>query len=1030
MEKGDIYRTKTVVDATLLDKQTLERSLVTFGQPLPYTGSSLDPLTSLTKGLDISRTRYTGEQLYTSWNTQSHSWIWSVGNQIAAGVQGDPPPEVPEIKTVCLGGALRHRIQESDILLTNVAKRNLRQSKWFLTVSGELLFSLPPTVKTIHTKAELKAAKAKIGPQRVSRTEKKDEKTDDKQTSTSQESSDSEFEVLSLPLLRAADGSIVGPSAPPENLQVAVPPPMSTCKIVPVRSVDTSLVNFQSPGVQSVPKSPEYAALEQANIGSTERPQQLVPGVRSTIARDTPSIQMLVSYMESSNSSHMDTAAALRLICFIYPSHEDYWFVDKLDAHFIRRQVEYSRRANFFHMRPRPANWDALAVPLLAVTLPAFAAHLKGLDTILGNQNQAISRGYTLDNMDTAWACVPVDSEMLNSPHLMEYIMAFLSSEVWAGRSNMVWRSQHSGPAVRNTYFTSSPCAHNVFIPGPKQVMLVLVEDNAYSHSDGLLLPGVAANVQVYSGSRSIQGNIHINDYVVDIGPILNANTQTNTYKQTAARAVHALEYIQRNICTDMSMPLAMSLASELCSQMQQPLTLAPNNEATGYQNELQGAWTFGPHNFSTTPPLLSTENLSQGTVEQQSALMWHNMTAYSFASVSPLHQFPDSHSKIGHLRHEVNGDVYLGTTFCWNSSRPSRVRPGYQCHTAHGVYRVLSCLGYILKTDYKFALLSASGLQNTVTLLGVTLSLSTADLLTTNGIPLRMWNSSEVTNTPGANRSIRELTSSATYNHLKPRDVVHNVFNQLSDPDDVVSPQISACISQYYGLETTNASFSAGSPVPSFLWAQWRNLVKPEGTVFSMTNDYGVVFYGIVDRHFVFNKQDTHYVAYAATTMDCRKLAPNVYATFGRAGSHAYALPVDSWQYNTNLHLSYEHDPALFSTSVLCISSHLTYMNTSAVGEISIVNDMLHVSKDSHDIVEMTQLYYPDPPRKAFLALTQEITPDGGIRLPTSEETVRAGPAVVEPTRPPPTTTPTPPTQVVGLEALQAQPGLGGPAQ
>lgn len=61
-----------------------------------------------------------------------------------------------------------------------------------------------------------------------------------------------------------------------------------------------------------------------------------------------------------------------------------------------------------------------LTVRVAAVTLPAFSSHLKNLDPGMAAQG---ANAVSLSGMDTDWLAVPMSSDMVGCPWLLEYIL-------------------------------------------------------------------------------------------------------------------------------------------------------------------------------------------------------------------------------------------------------------------------------------------------------------------------------------------------------------------------------------------------------------------------------------------------------------------------------------------------------------------------------------------------------------------------------------------------------------------------------
>lgn len=164
MEQGGRYSiSRAAANIQVTDPVAFARLRLAFSEPLPYSGASLDPLTALPKGLDTVldtvQTQYTGEEQYTTWNIQSHSWLWGFGEQaFAESAQPRVDDRTHEKTIVCIGPALNARMSKPDVLFTPMEHMKLKRGKWFLTVKGEILTEFPEdsNVRRIHSEKQLR----------------------------------------------------------------------------------------------------------------------------------------------------------------------------------------------------------------------------------------------------------------------------------------------------------------------------------------------------------------------------------------------------------------------------------------------------------------------------------------------------------------------------------------------------------------------------------------------------------------------------------------------------------------------------------------------------------------------------------------------------------------------------------------------------------------------------------------------------------------------------------------------------------
>lgn len=181
--------------------------------------------------------------------------------------------------------------------------------------------------------------------------------------------------------------------------------------------------------------------------------QPLLNTVRSPLARDLPSMQMLIAYSSSSNGSYIDTAPVLRGLLYASAACPDMFELDRTSNHFLRWENMDYQPAIFEHIHHWPAD-TRQNTNAVVVTLPAYTNHLKGHDAALA------AIGWSLQSMDQTWCAVPVSTDLLNAPHLLEHIRCFVTTSAWAGRLCKRLNTQHTSAAgvQHSTHFTMYPC--------------------------------------------------------------------------------------------------------------------------------------------------------------------------------------------------------------------------------------------------------------------------------------------------------------------------------------------------------------------------------------------------------------------------------------------------------------------------------------------------------------------------------------------------------------------------------------------
>lgn len=910
-----------------------------FTSPLPYSGVSACPLNAHPKGQDGFRVINSSPTCYTTWNVQTRSNLVAFGARVHSAIAVETEPEAQRITppTILRGVALADAIRARTDLTTTVIHELNNERRW-MTNQGTILKRLPNKKQYRESKLnkrDIENARSRSAPPGAHDGESRPS------------TANSEYEMFSA-------------EAAPKT---GIP------KKIPLRSVEPTLASIQGSEPIGVPKSQAYLYMEQYAGEKGPASQGLPPGTRSTFARDTPSVAYLISHMAGSNATFIDTAPMLRAMLYAHPSTVDAWESDKLDRHFIRQQVQGSRSNLTMRILDQPAA-DRLQLQAIVVTLPAFTAHVKGVDTLLGNPDPAVGHNFLMAEIDISWTVVPIDSTTLHQPWLMEHIMAYLSSEYWAGRTNWIWNARYHGAGAQQhrAYLTSIPNSHNVYIPGPTRVMLVLVEDNGYAATPSITIPGRAAPLAVYPGAKNLRADVvNLDGYVNNLSGHWYDNVFTTAnYATSASRMVHALHYMEENASTNMAFAAAVTLASEIANSMPEGPHILPGNEARTYTNVIYGAWTFGARNLANRAPQMQTNDVNTGTEAERENNFAKMVAAYTFAALSPCLQYPASSTSIVAADARA-GDVYLGKAVRWEHPTPTKVVSQYICHVAHSVYRILRCLGYIIKNEYKFNIASPAALQSVLTMNGVMQTMALTTALVMNDVSLKVWTGLGADDQVAVHMSTSALVADWTNNFIKQRHPSKN-FEQLVV---VHNDTVDTAIDHYYGLETTEDEWATHVPLPLHALLQW--VMKAGVQIhrdFPVT--FGKVTGGLVARYATFKFGNHSVLPMAAGTADVHKTAPVSYQQSLTSGSRPLPLYLDEWSEMTSGVFDADVAAGKYQSNVMAVSMRYHYQDTANDTQVVVINDMLCSKLDLAATYSLDPMGYPDPPNMEIFQVGQ----------------------------------------------------------
>lgn len=752
------------------------------------------------------------ERTLTSWNVQSRYLVGCCGYKLNTTVTEQRVPEHPSIHsqvTILTDSALHSVLSRVHMLNPRTKKLLIEGRGKYLTSKGVVLDVLP--CKHVYRSS---AYTSTVSENIANACDSGIPYTTASRPPTPEPSTSSESPDLSSP-----------PQAPtPVMANIEPPAKQGLISKIHIRTVRPVAMHVKGYTKVDPPKSPAYIALEgYASNQDRAATQPYIAAARGVLARDTPSIQELVSYASPINASHIETAAPLRGILYAYPCHPDAWYMDKFDRQFLRGQDVSSRSERRDYIRPIAAR-DKLEIKVIAVSLPAFSAHLKNLDPLMSNPANG---GIPLDNMDAEWTAVPFSSDLVGQPWLMEYLMTFTTSEVWAGRLSTISTSNYKSADGKphTVYTTGIPLAHQVYIPGPKKLVLVMLDDNTYSRQSTLTLQdGVTLNI--YRGCRITDAGTFA-DMWVNIANSMYALFTDATYSRSAQNMVNCLQYMESYLCTSMAYPLAVSLAAEIACGVPESPMLHGNNDGS-YDDQLSGAWTIGEFSLRVRRPRHTTSNMDEGTIEAVKTRLVRCINRYAHDSLSPLQQFAMSNVEASSVNILVGGE-YAGTAVFWKSSKPSKTVDQYQCCTANSIYRLLLGHTFIEKNDTIYSFKMPGGLQNMVTMQGMALSLSLGLTLCKGDVSRKSWsglgcNESPTSQTP-VMRYVQDMCAGIviplnTDAHIKQAiNGVHTIANEID---------------LFYGTSPTSNDWGMHICMPYPVFLQWANTFS-----ITMTGEY-----------------------------------------------------------------------------------------------------------------------------------------------------------------------------------------------
>ncbi|CAH0678097.1 unnamed protein product [Spodoptera exigua] len=975
------------------NEKTSELFKSTFRAPLPMSGSAISKLRDVPTCQDITSFRGSNREVsITTWNTQCRNYPTHMAyTKTVAPVTMEPQNGGRNRETTVLIDGALHQVVAHISNLNAVTRRQLLNGRGFwITSLGANLEKLPSKYLTRSSRYSDTVAMD------IARAYDEGRLTTEPPADMPGDSDIGEYGVI---LNRGdIDTQTEGTSQSISSVAAGTATPPSrrnSSLVVPVREVRTVAMSFKGHNDRSPNKSPGLVALEAyATNSDRAATQPYISTTRGVLARDVSSVQEVAAYVSTYNASYIDTAPALRGLLYAFPRARDVWNFDSYDARFLRRQDLNTRTLTQLHIH-QVAEADRLRVRMVAITLPAFAAHLKNLDPEMANEG---ADGMSLAGMDTSWAAIPICSDMLGNPWLLEFIMCFTTTALWAGKTCFLSSGQHATEALpANVLFSGMPAAHQVHIPGPTKLVLVLVDENTYAQETAITISGI--NLNVYRGVRIATGQTPFAQAWVDVQNAMYALWTQENYPSSCQNMVRALQYMEDNFCHSMAFQIAVSLAAEMSAYMPESPRLH-GDEQGRYEDELGGGWTIGAHNFNRRHPLHTTSNVDIGTEEEICARIRRLLRGYSFASVSPIQQHAQNYATLA-TTNIVVGNNYVGTETHWQHQRPDLNNAQYQCNTANSAYRILTGMGFILKDDYSYRFRNADGVANVVTMQGVALTLSLGLALASSDISRAAWSGVGINEDPFSQTPVRKWVANMTHG-LVLLSNTDTFMRRIIGANHSIRAEILLYTGTQPGHETWGSHVCM--PYPSFIqWAKQFNIDYKGEYTFSD----GVINAQVESPHILIDEKNNLSVSWVGTVQDSFANLPVSYLGHCNAVPFTIPLSVEDWQLLSCSTELLHPTPAGMMSNLCTISINNRYRHVSRPGRVMVVNKF--AMRKDRETWNVSPLQYPVPPNSNFLRGPEPANspdhpshPDGTKVLPSRVITQ------VEPKADPPSAVPT----------------------
>jgi len=469
----------------------------------------------------------------------------------------------------------------------------------------------------------------------------------------------------------------------------------SDVKYIPYRYVKVNVCLFHNEAASS----PDYTPLAQAFLARLNNKDimqaTLQSQTRSGQVRDPSTTSLLMSFIGETNDSWLDVAPMLRALLYAFAAPKDSFSIDTPEAKLLygfRSRISDEYKVNYSKLKTDTTHLEKTQV--MVVTYTAFG-------DIVENTNPYLAGRYSIDMpfcsnvIDEKWVALPLDARNMSEDFVLELIMAFLPSDNLTGNMSFCWSSKFKN-FVDNTksyhaYFTGVPVSRCNIVDG-HNIMIVLVDDHAYTRRSTYTIPGTQTEIKVYPGGRNSNVDA-MNTYISDITALIAARIETHEkFASSAERMVSALAYMERYYSHQGAMRMAVSVASELAISYPMGSSVVWSdtaNKTSQYDSTLSAAYAFGEAEMGGKD--FKTKSLvASDTEADRTKLMTSLMNTFNFCQHSPMGRYPNAFVQMEHTK----GAAVPSTNFFDYSVTSKGVSTCmHQYRTHHSVYRVMTAI-------------------------------------------------------------------------------------------------------------------------------------------------------------------------------------------------------------------------------------------------------------------------------------------------------------------------------------------------
>lgn len=498
---------------------------------------------------------------------------------------------------------------------------------------------------------------------------------------------------------------------------------------IPVRTVSTTLCRL----IDQFGSNAPWSVLAQAV--QTQMMDTAKVGVaqitRAPTFKDGATIFSMTKFLMQGVDQWLEMAAIVRCLCMTLSTVYDGYVDDTTHLRFTRNCATQS--VNMDRWISSRSVHDSYKIT--CCTSDIFNAIILNRDSQT-NANMNTSANWKVSDLDTKWTMVPIRTSFLSNPGLVPYIASYLTSELWNGTVShsrrVTWLNTSNQPLWYGVEGTM-PVINSVYIHGPKNVMLVLMDENARDCSLSKIKVG-NAEVTVRRSYADAFEEVEFYDIWANFWKNDNFSTIPNDCN-------NALTELSQYIAVDDTMHRSLGFVAELYGM--KPLSIGAKYDASKYSWTPRAAYAVGTGFKLYDKTAITFTDITAGSnwiTAQGKKVFMKKMAGYNFSSLSPLDVVPKSYAELNQSSvpapvPSTSNTVCTKITSRWNESRPDFVMPDYVIPTTSSFVRFGIALGLLDTASHTLLFPNADGVHNFIHNASSALALSMGVLSMTNNI-------------------------------------------------------------------------------------------------------------------------------------------------------------------------------------------------------------------------------------------------------------------------------------------------------